>query len=172
MLAWKRWTAIAAVGGVLLLGGLGTAASQQAEGPVMNADSLATAMQLDDQGRADLEQLAELVERRMEVRQQMQAMHGEMMGVMQSLQGRLTREQMVQLHRAMQGAMRQGAAMGPGMGMGMRSGQGMHMGAHHQGMMGGRGGAGMGSRSGASGWMHQDCPWVTGGSQDTGDSGN
>lgn len=179
MLAWKRWTATAAVGGLLLFGGPGTAVSQQAEEPGLDVDALAAQLELDDEGRADLEQLARVVDRRLEIRRQMQAMHGEMMGVMRSLQQDLTREQRIGLHRAMQQVMRDGAGMRGG--TGMRSGMmgpGMHgRGAGHHGM-GARGSGGMmmprsGARApGAGGGMHPDCPWVSGDSTDTGGSGS
>lgn len=164
MLTWKRWTATAAAGGLLLFGGLGTAVSQQAEDPGLDVDALAAQLELDDEGRADLEQLAQLVERRLEVRRQMQAMHGEMMGTMQSLQQRLAPEQRIELHRAMQQVMRDGAGMRGGMGAGM---MGTRM--HARGT--GPHGMGMGARGSGAG-MHPDCPWVSGDSADTGGSGS
>lgn len=183
MSTWKRWTAAAAASGVLLLGGLAAATPQEAEGPVLDVDSLATSMQLDDAGRADLEELGSLMDRRLASRREMMSLRGEMADVMRSLHGRLTAEQAADLHRsmrrAMQRTMQESAAMRGGMGGGMGTGQGraMHRNGHghhghHRGAMGARGAGGMtaphgimpgaGAAPGAGGWMQGDCPWVSG----------
>lgn len=177
MLGWKRWTATAAVGGALLLGGLGVAVSQEAEAPGLDVDELATRMQLDDEARADLERVAQLMESQMEAREQMRQLHGEMAGTMSSLQERLTPEQRQELHGAMHETMHDGAAMRGH--MGMRGGMGPGM--HSQGM-GHHRGAGMGAREGgrmmphagtmgrAGGSMHAACPWAPDASEDAGES--
>lgn len=159
MFGWKRWTATAAVGGALLLGGLGVAVSQQAEVPGLDVDELATRMQLDDGERADLERVAQLMERQMETREQMRQLHGEMAGAMSSLHERLTPEQRKELHGAMHGAMHDGAAMRGH--MGMRSGMGM-MGMHD--------GMGQGMHARGAGHHHAACPWAPDASEDAGES--
>lgn len=175
MLAMKRWAAVGAAGGVLLLGGLTAANSQEAEGPVLNADSLATAMQLDDEGRAELQELARIMEQRMEARRQMAGMRGEMFDVMSSLRDRLTPEQATELHGAMQQAMRRNAAMRGGMGSGpgmMHGGAGHHgtgMGPH---MRGGMMTPGSGAMGGGMGWMQGDCPLLDDGSSPSDDTGS
>lgn len=171
MLAMKRWAAAAAAGGVLLLGGLAAATPQEAGGPVLNADSLAAAMELDDEGRAELRELAGIMERRMEVRRQMARMHGEMSDVMRSLRDRLTPEQATELHRAMRQAMHRNAATrgdtgsGPGMmhrgGDHHRGGAGSHMGSGRQGGMMTPGSGAMG---GGMGRMQGGCPFLDDGS--------
>lgn len=159
MLGWKRWTATAAVGGALLLGGLGVAVSQQAEAPGLDVDELATRMQLDDGERADLERVAQLMERQMEAREQMRHLHGEMAGAMSSLHERLTPEQRKELHGVMHGEMHYGAAMRGH--TGMRSGMGM-MGMH--------GGMGQGMHAQGAGHHHAACPWAPDASEDAGES--
>jgi hypothetical protein len=168
MLEWKRWTATAAVGGALLLGGLGVAVSQEAEAPGLDVDELATRMQLDDEARADLEQIAQLMERQMEAREQMRQLHGEMAGAMSSLHERLTPEQRQELHGAMYETMHDGAAMMRGqMGMGMRGHMGMRSG---MGMMRMHGGMGPAMHSRSAGHHHAACPWTPDASEDAGES--
>lgn len=168
MFGWKRWTATAAVGGALLLGGLGVAVSQQAEAPGLDVDELATRMQLDDGERADLERVAQLMERQMEVREQMRQLHGEMAGAMSSLHERLTPEQRKELHGALHEAMHDGAAMmGGHMGMGMRGHMGMRSG---MGMMGMHGGMGQDMHAQGAGHHHAACPWAPDASEDAGES--
>lgn len=174
MLGFRRWAAVGAAGGVLLLGGLGTAVSQEAEAPVLNADSLAAAMQLDDEGRAELHELARIMERRMESRRQMAEMRVEMFDVMQSLRDRMSPEQARELHGAMRQAMHPNAAMRGGMG----SGPGMMHGAGHHGAGTGpheRGGMmtpDSGAMGGGMGGMQGDCPFRDEGSAPSEESGS
>ena len=170
MLAMKRWAAVGAAGGVLLLGGLTAANSQEAGGPALNADSLAAAMQLDDEGRAELQELAGIMEQRMEARRRMAEMRVEMFDVMGSLRDRLTPEQATELHGAMHQAMRRNETMRGGMGSGHGMMHGMHGGAgHHRGMMGSERHGGMmtpgsGAMGGGMGSMQGDCPFLDDGS--------
>lgn len=173
--AWKRWTGVAAVSGALLIGGAAMTLAQDA-GPELDVDQLAEQLELDQEGRAELGQLQELLNRRAAMHQQMAEVRSEMGEVMQSLRGQLSPEQ----HRELFQAMHQSGAMpGPGAGMGARGSgmghpggmmmqmkRGSHM--HGQGGMMGRGMMGPGMMHGQGmGPMHPNCPWAPG-SEDSG----
>lgn len=174
MLETKRWTTALAAAGVLLLGGLTATNAQEAEDPGLDVDALSERMELDDEARADLSKLGDLLQRRQAMREGMAGLRSEMRATMQALAGELTVEQFRELHRQMRATMQMGPPGGHGMrggammGRGGRMGGGMQ-GAHMRGMQGDRGpghampgrgmhrGAAMGAGAGVCPWL-QDAP--------------
>lgn len=172
MLGQRRWTT-AAVAVFLLAGGVTAAAAQEqdAEAPRLDTDALAERMALDEDGRADLEKLADLLERRRAMREGMAGLRAEMHGTMQGLASELTVEQFRELHQEMRATMRMGPPGDRGMQRGgMRGGGHMHGARGHQGHGGAMPGPGMqrGAGMGAG-----TCPWLQEApDEDGGEAGN
>lgn len=90
-----------AVGGALLLGAPYAAHSQEAGEPHFDVDSLAARMQLDAEGRAQLEELEGLLERRHEIRSEARKLRSEMAELMRSLHQSLDPEARKKFRRTM-----------------------------------------------------------------------
>lgn len=80
--------------------------SQEAEGYHFDVDSLAARMQLDAEGRARLEELGGLLERRHEIRSQARKLRSEMADLMRSLHQNLDPEARKEFKRTMHHQMR------------------------------------------------------------------
>lgn len=101
-----RWMTTLAVAGALLLGAPYAAHSQEAEESHFDVDSLAVRMQLEAEGRAQLEELGGLLERRHEIRSQARKLRSEMAELMRSLHQNLDPEARKELKRTMHHQMR------------------------------------------------------------------
>lgn len=168
MLDTRGWTTTLAAAGVLLVGGLGAAIAQEAdqEPAGLDVEALAQQMELDQQARADLAKLDDLLQRRAAMRQGMAGMRAEMHGTLQELRSTLTAEQFGQLHRAMRSSMRMGPPGGSGM-MGRRGAMRGHgSGAGMRGMMRGHRGSGHAApgrgmeRAPGAGMRAGECPYL------------
>lgn len=180
MLSRRRRIGFPAVAGALFLaaGALGWGAAQEAEAPSLDVDALAQRLSLDEAGRARLESLNDLLQRRAAMHEGMMNLRTEMRSTMQGLRERLDTEQRRELRRAVgeSGLMRMGGhgprghAMGPG-------GSHMRGGGHHM-----REGAGMSPRGQGMGQgdrlrMHEpgsspDCPYYAPDGEETAGSGD
>ncbi len=136
-----RWTAVAVVGGVLALGGLGAVSAQVQTPPGIDAEKLADELGLTGQDRAEivaeLQKLDEALARREQLRSEAAEVRGTLSAVFSSVLPRLTPEQRRILrtrlaevgggHMGLGGHMRAGGMMDGGtMGGGARcSGAGM-----------------------------------------------
>lgn len=165
MLTAKGWTAVAALGGVVLFGAVTGFAAQQPQQPQQpqqqqaqaappNAKALAAELGLSAEARKqlapDLEKLSSAMARRQALQSQARQMRTDMHTAMAGIVPHLTIEQMRKLRGVMwrtgaMGAMR-GGARGGMMGPGMRGRGGMGPGAYRGMRNGMRGGMGPGMR--------------------------
>lgn len=178
------WIAAAATALVRAAGGLGAGAAREAAEPGLDVDALAERLALDEEGRAELSPLEELLPRRAALREETTQLRAGMHAAMSGLGQRLTAEQRQELGRALRdsglmhrgGSGAAGRAMGHGAGRahgrhmrdGRHAGMGQHMqdGRHTPGMRPMRdGGATTPDGRGARLRMHEpgtnpDCPYA------------
>ena len=178
MLRRTRWIALLALGGALLLGGPSAAFAQGTGASPLDVDSLAAEMELDAEGRAQLEDIGRLMGRMTDLRRRVMETRSEMKEAMQTLHERLSpearKELMGAMHRSMRSAhggrheegARHGGRGNHGPGMhadsAMHGGRSGHSGsgseAHaHQGA-----GHGSGEMHGAGPGVQRRCPMMGG----------
>ncbi len=106
MLRRTRWIVLLALGGALLLGGPSAAFAQGTGASPLEVDSLAAEMELDAEGRAQLEEIGALMGRMTALRRRVMEARSEMKDAMQTLHERLSPEARKELMRAMHRTMR------------------------------------------------------------------